>query len=81
MTGPPLPDEPLFPNSPPMIRPSSRGSGEQIGVLIGSSLAVEQMPFTLPGLLKAVRAASKPAFKEMNLAAARAGFDLTPVDP
>jgi len=48
-------------------------------VLIGSSLAEEGMPFILPGLLKAIKALSKPAFQEMNLAAARTGFDLEPL--
>ncbi len=47
-------------------------------VLIGTSLAEEGMPFTLQGLLKAIKALSKPAFQEMNLAAARAGYDLEP---
>jgi indolepyruvate ferredoxin oxidoreductase beta subunit len=47
-------------------------------VLIGCSLADEGMPFVLPGLLKAVTTLSKPAFREMNLAAARAGHSLEP---
>ncbi len=48
-------------------------------VLIGSSLAEEGMPFTLPRLLKAIKSLSKPAFQDMNLAAARTGFDLEPL--
>jgi indolepyruvate ferredoxin oxidoreductase beta subunit len=47
-------------------------------VLIGSSLAAEGAPFTLAGLHKAITALSKPAFLEMNLAAADAGHDLDP---
>jgi len=50
-------------------------------VLIGCSLAGEGMPFTRAGLYKAIRALSKPAFQEMNLAAADAGHGFVPVEP
>ncbi len=48
-------------------------------VLIGCSLADEKMPLTLPDLLKAIKSVSKPAFRGMNLAAAKAGHALEPV--
>ncbi len=50
-------------------------------VLLGCSLADEEMPFTLPGLLKAIKSVSKPAFHQMNLAAARAGHEMFPANP
>lgn len=47
-------------------------------VLLGCSLANENMPFDLPGLIKAIKSVSKPAFHKMNLAAAKAGHDVEP---
>lgn len=47
-------------------------------VVLGNSLAEEGMPFTLPGLFKAIKSASKPSFHQMNLAAAKAGHILEP---
>jgi len=50
-------------------------------VLIGSSLADEAVPFTLPGLARAIETVSKPDFRELNLAAGRTGHGLTPTGP
>ena len=50
-------------------------------VLIGCSTADEGIPFTLPDLLKAIKTESKPAFREMNLAAAGAGHEMFPANP
>lgn len=50
-------------------------------VLLGCSLADEEMPFTLPGLLKGIQSVSKPAFHQMNLSAAQAGHEMFPANP
>jgi indolepyruvate ferredoxin oxidoreductase beta subunit len=47
-------------------------------VLLGCSLAGEALPFTLPGLFMAIKSVSKPAFHQMNLAAAKTGHGFEP---